>query len=179
MNYYKEVTIPTWQEIQQYCKDGWDGRFVSAKTFVGAELQHIGNLLVPTIAAQTGINVKIKTAIMFINEPWFKQDMHIDGFSLNRNNASDTALNLPISNCNTAPMMWYSGDFYLSSSQVKTVKYLKINWTSVHAVAATKIIDSPTIVKINVPHHIENQSDSPRLMLSVRFTPDLRMENFQ
>jgi len=179
MDYYKEVIIPNWDEVQQYCKSKWDGKFVSAKTFTGTELQYLGTLLEPTIQQQTGITAKIKTAIMFINEPWFKQGMHIDGFTLNRANASDTALNLPILNCDTAPMMWYSGDFYLTSSQGDTIKYLKINWTSEHNVAATKIINRPTIVKINVPHHIENHSDAPRLMLSIRFTPDLRMENFQ
>ena len=179
MDYYKEVIIPNWEEIQQYCNAKWDGTFSRTRIFTGLELRHIGNLLEPTIQQQTGVNVKIKTAIMFINEPWFVQDLHVDGFNLNRHNASDTALNLPILNCNTGPMQWFAGSYYLSESNVETIKYLKINWTSPVEVAATKIINRPTIVKINVPHHIENHSDAPRLMLSVRFTPDLRMENFQ
>ena len=178
MDYYKEVIIPNWDEVQQYCKLTWDGKFTTAKMFTGNQLRCLSTLLEPTIQQQTDIAAKIKTAIMFINEPWFKQDMHVDGSTLNRANTSDTALNIPILNCNTAPMMWYSGDFYLTLAQYKTLKFLEINWTSEYKLAATKIINRPTIVKINVPHHIENHSDAPRLMLSVRFTPDLRMENF-
>jgi hypothetical protein len=70
-------------------------------------------------------------------------------------------------------MKWYSGDFYLTESPHKTIKYLKINWTTNPAVAVEKIINKPTLVKINIPHHVENQCDAPRLMLSVRFKEDI------
>jgi hypothetical protein len=103
--------------------------------------------------------------------------MHIDGFDLNRVNTSNTALNLPILNCEHGPMYWYEGDFFLTKSPVKTIKYLEINWKDEPRLAATKIINKPTFVRINIPHYIENQSSDPRLMLSIRFTKDVLLEN--
>jgi hypothetical protein len=52
---------------------------------------------------------------------------------------------------------------------------LQIDWETEPSLANWKIIDTPTLVKINIPHHIENLSDLPRLMLSVRFTPDIKL----
>ena len=173
MNYYKEVNIGSWETIQNFCRSKWDGNFTTSVSFVDQDLLYLGSLLEPDVKRELGVDVKIKSAIMFINTPRFVQDLHVDGFDIKRTNASNTALNLPILNCDTGPMKWYSGEFYLTKSPYKTIKYLKINWTSEPTLAVTKIINKPTLVKINIPHHIENQSDQPRLMLSVRFNPDI------
>jgi hypothetical protein len=175
MEYFKEVHIPNWATIQSYCISKWDGKFTTSVSFLNEELAYLGSLLESDVKQQLGLTVKIKSAIMFINDARFVQDLHIDGYTIERKNASNTALNLPILNCESGPMMWYSGDFYLTKSPSNTIKYLKINWTTEYKLAATKIINKPTLVCINIPHHIENQSDSPRLMLSVRFTPDIHI----
>lgn len=177
MEYFKEVDLPSWPIIQQFCRGKWDGHFTTAKVFDGEDLRHIGNIVERDIKATLGFNVKVKTAIMFINDANFVQDLHVDGFDPDRANASNTALNLPILNCDNGPMSWYNGDFFLTKSPFKTIKYLKINWNSEPTLAATKIISKPTFVKINIPHHIENQSSSPRLMLSIRFVKDILLEN--
>lgn len=173
MKCFEEINIPSWATIQQYCISGWNGKFTTSKSYEGKELLFLGSLLEPDIKLALGLDVKIKSAIMFINPPNFKQEMHIDGFKLQRNNASNTALNLPILNCTTGPMYWYNGVYHLSESPNKTIKYLQINWETEPSLANWKVIDTPTLVKINIPHHIENQSELPRLMLSVRFTPDI------
>lgn len=177
MEYFKEIDLPNWTAIQQFCLSKWDGTFTTAKVFIDDDLAYIGNIIENDIATVLGLDVKIKTAIMFINEPNFVQDLHVDGFDPARTNASNTALNLPILNCNDGPMYWYDGDFFLTRSPFKTIKYLKINWNNEPVLAATKIINKPTFVKIDVPHHIENKSNSPRLMLSIRFTKDILLEN--
>ena len=173
MEYYKEINLPNWEKIQKFCLEKWTGKFTVSQTFQGDQLLYIGLLLKKDVKEVLGIDVKVKTAIMFINEPRFVQDMHIDGFQIDRANASNTALNLPILNCETGLMKWYSGEFYLTESPHKSIKYLKINWTTEPKVAVEKIINRPAIVKINIPHHIENQCDLPRLMWSVRFTEDI------
>jgi hypothetical protein len=177
MEYFKEISLAGWADIQQFCQRKWDGKFTTAKVFADEELAYIGNIVERDIMDTLKIVVKIKTAIMFINEANFIQDLHVDGFNVERANASNTALNLPILNCDNGPMHWYNGNFFLTKSPSKTIKYLKINWTSKPTLAATKIINSPTLVKINIPHHIENKSDSPRLMLSIRFFKDIPLEN--
>jgi hypothetical protein len=177
MEYFKEINLPIWPAVQEFCLSKWDGKFTTAKTFSGEDLAYISNLIEHDIAATLGFDVKVKTAIMFINDANFVQDLHVDGFDIQRTNASNTALNLPILNCETGPMSWYNGDFFLTKSPFKTIKYLKINWREEPKLVATKVIDKPTIVKINIPHHIENQSDSPRLMLSIRFINDIPLEN--
>lgn len=173
MSYFKEIEISSWDTIRQFCLSKWNGEFTTSLTFENEDLKFLGSLLEKDVRDTLGNEVKIKTAIMFINQGNFVQGLHVDGFSIERTNASNTALNIPILNCNTGVMKWYSGDFYLTNGPFKTIKYLKINWTTEHSLADEKIIDKPTLVKINVPHHIENQSNEPRLMLSVRFTPDI------
>jgi hypothetical protein len=175
MDYFKEVDIPSWQVIQTYCQAKWNGEFTTSYSFLGEELAYLGRLLEPDVRQELGHSAKIKSAIMFINQPGFVQDMHVDGFDPLRLNASNTALNLPILNCDNGPMMWYDGAYYLTKSPHKTIKYLKLNWTKGPDLVCKKIINKPTLVKIDIPHHIENQSDSPRLMLSVRFTPDIQL----
>jgi hypothetical protein len=177
MEYFKEINLPGWRTIQKFCINRWDGQFTTAKVFAGSELNYIGSIIERDILDVLDVKVKTKTAIMFINDANFVQDLHVDGFDLDRINASNTALNLPILNCESGPMSWYEGDFVLTKSPFKTIKYLKINWQSEPSLAVTKIINKPTFVKIDVPHHIENQSDSPRLMLSIRFTKDIPLEN--
>ncbi len=175
MDYYKEVNIPSWQTIQLYCQSKWNGEFTTSYSFLGEELAYLGSLLEPEIQQELNHTATIKSAIMFINPPEFVQDMHVDGFEISRRNSSNTALNLPILNCETGPMFWYGGEYFLTKSPHNTIKYLKLNWTSGPTLECQKIIDKPTLVKINIPHHIENQSDKPRLMLSVRFNPDIQL----
>lgn len=175
MELYKEINIPSWGTIQEFCQSKWNGKFSSSISFVGEDLAYLGSLLEPEVKVELGKDVKIKSAIMFINQPGFVQDMHIDGFTIKRINASNSALNLPILNCEQSPMKWYDGKYYLTESDHNTIKYLKLNWTEGPELACTKIINRPTLVKINVPHHIENHSSGPRLMLSVRFNPDIQL----
>jgi len=177
MEYFKEIDLPNWNLIQKFCLSKWNGTFTTAKVFADEDLAYISNLVESNILTTLGAIVKVKTAIMFINDANFVQDLHVDGFNLARINASNTALNIPILNCETGPMFWYAGDFFLTKSPFNTIKYLKINWNSEPVLAATTIINKPTFVKINVPHHIENRSDSPRLMLSIRFVKDILLEN--
>jgi len=173
MEFYKEINLPSWPLIQEFCRKKWHGKFTTSQTFTGGDLFFIGSLLSRDIKQELGLDVQIKTAIMFINEPRFLQDLHVDGFSVERINSSNTALNVPILNCDNGPMTWYDGKFNLTESPHNTIKYLKINWEEEPTIAEHKIINKPTIVKIDIPHHIENQSDEPRLMLSVRFKKDI------
>lgn len=177
MEYFREVDIQSWPDIQQFCLAKYNslGATVPSIVFDNNDLAQLGALIEPAVKESLGVDVKVKSAIMFISAPGFVQDLHIDGYDIKRINASNSALNLPIQNCDDGPMYWYNGEYYLSKSKMINLKYLQINWTTEPSLACRKIINKPTLVKINVPHHIENLSTEPRLMLSVRFTPDIQL----
>jgi hypothetical protein len=175
MEFFKEINIANWKTVQEYCLSKWDGNITQPIIFKDESLVYLGSLIEPSIKEELNLTVKVKTAIMFINEPHSEQNLHVDGFELERKGASNCALNLPILNCDKGPMFWYSGDYYLTKSTSNSLKYLIINWNTDPQLVCTKIIDKPTLVKIDVPHHVANQSDKPRLMLSVRFSPDMQL----
>jgi len=170
MEYFKETHIEDWKTIQEFCIASWNGEFTDSKVFQGAELEYLTSIIEANVAP-----FKVKSILMFINRPGFVQDIHVDGFKVSRKNSSNTALNIPIQNCNESPMIWYKGNYSLSESTSNTIKYLNVNWTSGPDVDVVHVIDKPTIVRINTPHRIENHSNAPRLMLSVRFTQDLHL----
>lgn len=168
MEYFKEASISNWSNIQSYCLSLLVQQSQDAIVLTDSALAFIQESLQIDMP-----NTTVKSAIMFINEAHFKQDMHVDGFNPRRINASNTALNIPILNCEGGEMYWYVGKYTLSTTDLNGLGYLQINWQTVPRLAAKKIINSPTIVRINVPHHIINNSDQPRIMLSVRFADDI------
>ena len=173
MVYFKEISIPSWGIIQSFCIEKWNGEFKSAHVFTGDELCYISDLILNDLKTVHSITATVKSAVLFINKPGYVQGMHVDGFRLDRAGASNSALNLPILNCNESPMYWYDGAYQLSKSDTSAIDYLKINWQSTPTLVATQVINVPTVVKIDTPHHVENKSSGPRLMLSIRFETDL------
>lgn len=177
MDYYKLAHLPSWNQLQIFCRNAWDGQFTMAKVFSGPNFAYISKLIVQDIKQVYGIDSKVKHAIMFINPGQFVQDLHVDGFEPDRNGASNTALNIPILNCDYGHMHWLAGKFTLSKKSNSSLKYLSINWEGEPQMVASTVINTPTFVKINVPHYIENKSNNPRLMLSVRLEPNISLEN--
>lgn len=128
---------------------------------------------------ENGFGVMLpKGGILFGNDPGAVMGIHIDGYSMDRKNASNFAINIPILNCEQGYMNWYSGAYELTETKTKEgLKHLKINWKEEPVIAERAIIDSPTIVRVNIPHNVENLSDKRRLMLSIRYVPDLALLN--
>ena len=177
MEYFKPVTLSSWSVIQKICLNAWDGQFTMAKVFSGPELETISKLIAKDILDTYKIQTRVKTAIMFINDAHFVQDMHVDGFKVDRKGASNTALNVPILNCEHCPMHWYNGSYVLEENPGFGLGYLKLKWEYEPVKVASVIVDNPMFVKIDVPHRIENLNSTPRLMLSVRFVEDILLEN--
>ena len=71
-------------------------------------------------------------------------------------------------------MNWYSGEYTLSETKTpEGLALLKINWNCDPAIIESTVVDVPTIVKVNTPHNVDNRSNKHRLMLSIRWIPDL------
>jgi len=121
----------------------------------------------------------LKDGIFFFLEKNTIQGVHVDGFRADRKDASDMALNIPIRNCGIGSMDWYGGPKYTleekTVAESRRTKYLKLNWESKPEVVASVTIDTPHLVRIDRPHQAKNLCpDKPRVMLSIRFTPDLK-----
>lgn len=145
----------------------------------GTELAWVGSMLCGQVKKITGLDHQIKSAIIFGQEPKNVQGLHVDGFSVDRVGASNWALNLPITE--VGEMFWYGGKFSLSEAVGgQGLKYLRLNWEEEHHVIASAVIDRPTIVRIDVPHQVVNQSkNNRRMILSARFNPDIIIGNNQ
>ena len=171
INFDQDVYDALRQKYSVFAKDiGDQGSF--KKIILGNELIDLGNNIIKPISLISSKTHQIKSAILFGQSIGHIMEIHVDGFSLNRKDASNWALNLPI--VGTGNMFWYDGKYELSEhvGQQK-LKYLKLNWHDEPKEIYQTIIDSPSIVRIDLPHRVINISSEPRLLLSIRFTPDI------
>lgn len=119
----------------------------------------------------------VKSAILFMVPAQSKVNIHIDGYTAERKDASNYAMNIPIENCEQGIMHWYNGDYTLEEKMTtENLRHLKIKWNSDPELICSKIIDVPCIVKVDTPHNVENLGDKQRLILSIRFKPDLAIQ---
>ena len=141
-------------------------------------------------------NLKIKNGLIFFSRPNSEQGLHVDGFTKSRTNAADVALNIPIYNCSQGTMHWYGGAEYtleerevnkdqehkfgsrikmsIANSKRGATKYLKLTWNGDPVEIDQTLVDQPCLVRIDVPHQAINTSNDRRIMLSLRFDPDLK-----
>jgi len=125
---------------------------------------------------------KLKSAMFFFLKGKKHQGLHIDGFRLDRRKAADIALNVPIENCTDSRMVWYDGEYTaienskpplnLATNGPRT-KYLELSWKGDPMLLDHVVINCPMLVRINIPHQVVNNSENRRVMLSLRFTPDI------
>jgi len=111
--------------------------------------------------------------LLFLTPAGVKQEIHLDGNSLESLGKFRTALNIPLMNCDTSPMIWYRGEFKSDMVEYQGTKNIKIDWIKGPFELARTYIDSPTLVRVDVPHHVYNPTTKSRIILSVRFKPKL------
>ena len=172
---YKHIELPAWPAIIE--------RFQELMPNVVKQQTHacthedkiwLADMLEPAVESILGYQLKLKSAIVFAQGPGSIQEVHVDGFGIDRKGASNWALNIPIANCYHGEMIWYSGKFHLSeTANIQGLKYLVLNWDEEQQIQQSIVVDKPTVVKIDVPHQVINHGNNRRLMLSVRFTPDI------
>ena len=128
----------------------------------------------------------LKSGLIFVLPKDKAQGLHIDGFRADRSGASDYALNIPSRNCGIGSMDWHGGapyhmevqkiaDATVMGRKTNSNKYLKLIWEGEHRVIDSVTITTPHLVRIDVPHQAINLcKENPRIMLSIRFKPDLK-----
>jgi hypothetical protein len=181
----------TQQYYQPIDMDEYDWKFIKNYTMVNHVLnketlvasyhlnsdtdrQMLKSMVQRTLVKHNFGNCDVKSAILFMVPPHSKVNIHIDGYTAERKDASNYAMNIPIENCEEGVMHWYSGDYILEEKMTtEKLRHLKIKWNSEPALVFSKVIDVPCIVKVDTPHNVENLGDKHRLILSIRFKPDL------
>jgi hypothetical protein len=172
---YKHIDLIAWGSIvERFHKLMPDVVKQQSYTCTQEDKIWLAGMIEPAVESTLGRRLKIKSAIVFGQGSGSIQEIHVDGFGINRKGASNWALNIPIANCEHGEMIWYSGKFHLSeTANTQGLKYLELNWDEEQQIQESIVVDRPTIVKIDIPHQVINRSDKRRLMLSVRFTPDI------
>jgi hypothetical protein len=181
--YYQPLDMsgPDWDFIKNYVMVNY---VLNQKTLVASyhinsapEREMLKSMVQSTLVKHNFGDCDVKSAILFMVPPESKVNIHIDGYTAERKDASNYAMNIPIENCDQGVMHWYSGDYILEEKMTsEKLKHLKIKWTSDPELVFSKIIDSPCIVKVDTPHNVENLGDKHRLILSIRFKPDLAIQ---
>ena len=123
-----------------------------------------------------GKKISTVESLIFQSRPNENPLIHIDGKNVDRKYASEVALNIPLLNCENSQMIWYEGNYGLSlvpTDGNQKVYSLKIHWVEGPGEIFCQEIATPALVRVDVPHRVVNQQNKPRLMLSMRFSPDL------
>ena len=178
--YYQPLNMAQsdWDFIKNYIMVNY---ILNQKTLVASyhltsanEKQTLKNMVQQTLDNHNFGGCDVKSAILFMVPPESKVNIHIDGYTAERKNASNYAMNIPIENCDQGVMNWYNGDYTLEEKMTtENLKHLKIKWNGEPELVCSKIIDVPCIVKVDAPHNAENLGNKHRLILSIRFNPDL------
>jgi len=120
------------------------------------------------------LKVSIVESLIFRSRPDENPPIHVDGKDINRTDASQVALNVPILNCKDSQMIWYDGKYDLSVYATDTnpdVYSLGIEWFNGPNEIFCQEIATPALVRVDIPHRVVNQQHKPRVMLSMRFSP--------
>lgn len=141
-------------------------KYPAAKELLNAQLESFYNAV--------GKKLSVSNAIIFGVKPEASIKLHVDGYTLNRDNARNYALNIPLVNCDLGVMHWFGGDYTLTEEKTdEALQYLKITWNSPPHIITSAVIDKPAVVKVDVPHNVHNHSSKHRIILSLRFDPDI------
>lgn len=176
----QDFNIPNWANIQSILVNkvvnvsrinGYSVRVFDIKTHA----PRIASMLEDAVSNAYGNNAVIVECLVFENTPQQEAKIHVDGLSPGREGSTEVALNLPLLNPNGAYMIWYGGDYKLLNSYnpATGVEYLDVAWTSFPKEIHRQEILRPSLVKVDTPHRVTNLKDTPRVMMSLRFNPQI------
>ena len=81
-------------------------------------------------------------------------------------------------------MQWFDGDYLHqeredapnldSPYKADEMQLIRPKWTGARYLKDSKTLNEPTIVQVNIPHTVHNYSTKTRVVLAIRFTPDIK-----
>jgi hypothetical protein len=175
MKYSQSIQISRWQEISEKYN-----HYVSMVDKVKAlhlpkeEFSFLESIVLDDLETQLNSKHRIQRAMLFFMYGNSNRGIHVDGDQLDRSKIPMWGLNIPILNCDNSEMKWYDGKYELEVISTPTgLDYLGLTWLDGPREIESIKIDKPTLIYANIPHTVVNYSDAPRVLLSLRFDPDL------
>lgn len=123
---------------------------------------------------ENNINIPlIRSCILFHRPANFPQALHIDCNNDDPPQLVNCGINIPIMNCEDSYMEWYSGNYSTSVNASTGIdgivrKFINLNWKEHPTLIDRVIIDTATLVKVNVPHKV-SVVDKTRSLITLRF----------
>jgi hypothetical protein len=173
MKYTQPITISNWKIILDKFKDKESIAHDKRSIVLSADERNwIAEQILSDVNAFTKLEHKVANAIIFIQPPKLRGIIHVDGIKPNREGHPNWAVNIPITTSD-AEMSWYEGNYTLQTEDNRGLAYLDIIWHHGPNLAKIIKVDCPMVVDIDTPHSVTNFSNHTRMILSVRFIPDL------
>jgi hypothetical protein len=172
---YKKIDIDGFEIIQKQIYDLFVEEFNGAKEEVlfRFETEEFLNKIPLLADFFNKHNLNPITFAAFIRTPGVAAPIHVDGDN------SDTirwlAINLPIANCKNTFMNWYDiplGDLDYINDRGNKYRAMPLDFDYRSLTPLDRVeLDSPYILRIDVPHNVTNDRDTYRMVLSIRFDP--------
>lgn len=185
---YHNLNLTNWDKIKEryssYIKDDIAGQELSIFQQGDPELAWLEDHVLDDIRNYTGLTHKIKFAVLggLCSNNTLRE--HIDGFYPPRSDSVKWSLNIPIKNYDHFEMQWFDGDYIhqeredipdlASPYKADEMQLIRPKWVGTRYLKDSKTIDAPTIVQVNIPHVVHNYSEKTRVVLAIRFTPDIK-----
>ena len=171
--YYRFINISNWNYIKDTLKERITVKPNQRQLILSQEIKEwLNSQISKDVTAFTSKEHQIINAIVFIQEPKSECSIHVDGLHPDRKGAPNWSLNIPLTESD-AEMTWYDGPYSLNIKDSQGLPYLDIDWQYQPNLVETIKVDKPVIVNINKPHKVVNLSNHVRMILSIRFNPDL------
>lgn len=129
------------------------------------------NSIVPELIVQfDNKNLMFDIGRAFVTPPGCSLPIHLDG---SETYLKDMAINWPLYNTEESIMNWFStNDTFEITSDLRYSPHIKVyreeNCTLIDSLKLT----SPALVKINIPHNVNNFGKYNRVVISFRFKPE-------
>lgn len=171
MDLYKKISIPNFIQIQTKLKSISEQLFFSNQSTATIADQSVLFEQVPeltTFFEQNNLTYDI--ARFFVTQPGGSLPIHVDG---NEQWPKFLALNIPISGCADTSMLWWDNVEQISVTDTQAYgKDIKLFDGSKKQILGDLELTEPHLVRIDVPHSVVNSTNIPRIILTVRFSPE-------
>lgn len=184
---YHILNLKNWNKIKDrystYINDDILGQELIIFQQGDQELDWLEEQLLVDICNYTGKSHKIKFAALGGLCAGNTLKEHIDGFYPPRPTSAKWSLNIPIKNYESFKMEWYDGEYLhqerddtldlTSIFKADEMQVIRPKWVGARNLKDSTLVSTPLVVQINIPHVVHNYSEKTRVVLAVRFTPDI------
>lgn len=172
MKYSQPIIVEGWYKIaEKYSSWAQYGMTMHSKLVPKEDWNWLESIVCPALKKVTGLDHKINLCINFFVAPKKTRGIHLDYPNPRQPN---WALNIPIINYEDSEMLWYSGDYsQYTYHRPGGMDSERITWNSEPTLIESYSIKEPTLVYVDVPHDVINHSSLPRVLMSIRTTPNI------